>query len=182
MSETSDPTPFLIRTPEQLKAISDPFRQRMIGAFATPATAKAAAEHLEVPVGRLYHHIDQLAEAGLIKVTAEARRRGAIERTFQSVATRFKIGTDVFGGETTPGQLRETAARGAVDEMLAAYSPDGPQDLHMARARIKITEAGLAKLENRLGKFLKKYADEDGVETDVLLFAAPRGGKAEKEG
>jgi predicted ArsR family transcriptional regulator len=173
----SDATLFLIRTPEQLKAISDPLRQQLIGAFAKPTTAKQAAEHLKAPVGRLYHHIDQLLAAGLIKVTSEKQRRGAVERTFQAVAVRFRIDPGVGGGEATPAQLRETYGRGALDEMLAAYMPDGPQELHMARARLKITEEGLAKLENRLGKFLKKYADDDGVETDVLLFAAPRGGK-----
>jgi predicted ArsR family transcriptional regulator len=176
MSDT-DATLFLIRTPEQLKAISDPLRQQLIGAFASPTTAKQAAVQLQAPVGRLYHHIDQLLAAGLIKVTSERQRRGAVERTFQAVAVRFRVDPGVVSGEATPAQLRETYGRGALDDMLAAYTPDGPQVLHMARARIKITEEGLAKLETRLGKFLKKYADEDGVETDVLLFAAPRGAK-----
>jgi predicted ArsR family transcriptional regulator len=177
MSDT-DATAYQIRTPEQLKAISDPLRQQLIGAFAKPATAKQAAERLEAPVGRLYHHIDQLLAAGLIKVTAERQRRGAVERTFQAVAVRFRIDPGVGGADASPAQLRENHGRGALDEMLAAYTPEGPQELHMARAKLKITEEGLAKLESRLGKFLKKYADDDGVETDVLLFAAPRGAKA----
>ena len=172
-----DASAFLVRTPEQLKAISDPLRQRLIGAFAEPSTAKKAAEKLGTPVGRLYHHIDQLEAAGLIKVVSERQRRGAIERTFKSIATSFGVGPGAFGGETTPAGGRETQARGAVDELLAGYDPEGPQALHVARARIRIDEAGLAKLENRLSKFLKKYASDDGVETDVLLFAAPRSAK-----
>jgi DNA-binding transcriptional ArsR family regulator len=168
------PQTFMLDSPEQLKAISDPFRQQLIGAFVQPATAKDAAKRLEVPVGRLYHHLDQLEAAGLIKVVAERRRRGAVERTFQAVARRFAVSADALGGGDH-GQARESIARVALDELLAAYPPQGAEELHVARTRVNLTPAALARFELHLETILKEFASEDGIPTDILLFAAPRG-------
>ena len=79
---------FSVESAAQLRALSDPLRQRLLGAFAEPATVKAAAAALGAPVGRLYHHVDQLAAAGLIQVVSERRKRATTERTFQAVARR----------------------------------------------------------------------------------------------
>ena len=166
------PETFVLETPEQLKAIVDPFRQQLIGALAIPATAKDAAAKLEVPVGRLYHHLDQLEAAGLIKVVAERRRRGAIERTFQAVGRRFTASANALGGDLV--QARETVARSALDELLAAYPAEGEDELHVARARVKMAPAALAKFEAHLGTILEEFASDDGVPTDILLYAAPR--------
>jgi predicted ArsR family transcriptional regulator len=164
---------FVLETPAQLKAISDPFRQQLVGAFQAPATAREAAEKLRVPVGRLYHHIDQLAAAGLIKVVAERRRRGAVERTFQAVGRRFGLGPGALAGADV-AQAREAMARGALDEMLAAIPKADAQQLHIARTRVRLTPEALAWFESRFGEFLRELESDDGIETDLLFFAAPR--------
>jgi predicted ArsR family transcriptional regulator len=59
-------------------------RHRLLAVVDAPCTARAAAERLGAPVGRLYHHLDRLLAAGLVEVVGERRRRGAIERTFRA--------------------------------------------------------------------------------------------------
>src|SRR5207237_8808197 len=44
---------FLVETPEQLKALAEPLRQSLLEQFCQPATIKAAAAKLGVPVTRL---------------------------------------------------------------------------------------------------------------------------------
>ena len=172
MSE--DPTEmFLLETPAQLKAISDPFRQQLLGAFREPATAQQAAKALGVPVGRLYHHLDQLTEAGLLKVVAERRRRGAVERTFRVVAPRIGVGPGALGGADA-AQTREVMARGALDEMLAGFTPATSPQLHIARTRVRLTPEALAWFEARFADLVKELETPDGIETDLLFFAAPR--------
>ena len=56
---------------------------------------------LGVPPGRLYHHVDRLSAAGLIKTVAERQRRGAVERTLQATG----------GGQVTSIRLRLTPER-----------------------------------------------------------------------
>src|SRR6187200_782419 len=99
---------FPIRTPEQLRAVSDPFRQRLLGVLATPQTVKAAADELGAPLSRLYHHIGQLLDAGLIRVVSERKRRAATERTFQAVAATFEIAGEAMEGAGPARMLLET--------------------------------------------------------------------------
>lgn len=153
---------FAIRTPEQLRAISDPFRQRLLGIFATPHTVKAAAERLGVPVSRLYHHIGQLEAAGLIRVVSERKQRAATERTFQAVAASFEIADTAMPG-AGPARL-------AFESMLAGTA----ETPRLGRATLRLTPERLTLLEQKLGDLLKALETPDGVETEILLLAAPR--------
>src|SRR5262249_5298731 len=58
---------------EQVSALSDPLRVRMLGAFFEERTARQVAEVLHEKPTRLYHHLKSLAAAGLIKKTRTRR-------------------------------------------------------------------------------------------------------------
>jgi DNA-binding transcriptional ArsR family regulator len=167
---------FTVRTPEQLKAISDPFRQRLMGRFAEPATAKQVAEQLGVPVSRLYHHIDQLESAGLLTVVAERKRRSVVERTFQAAARRIAVaGSALSDAGSGPAHPRAAMAHLAVDAVIAAMpiEAEPASALHLAQTQLKMTAEGLAAMEAELGDFLKRFASEDGGPVNLLLVAAP---------
>jgi DNA-binding transcriptional ArsR family regulator len=173
----SEPTDiFVIRTPEQLKAISDPLRQRLVGAFAEPATIKVVAERIGVPLGRLYHHIDQLEAAGFIRVVSERKRRATVERTFQASARRFTVHASAVGAANDMA-AGAALARAAVEELLAGVSdtpaPDG--GLHIAQTVLRLTPDALARLERQIGEFLRSFESPDGRETRLLWMAAPKG-------
>jgi DNA-binding transcriptional ArsR family regulator len=165
---------FTIRTPEQLRAVSDPLRQRLMGAFAEPATVKQAAAKLGVPLGRLYHHVDQLEAAGLIRVVSERKRRATVERTFQAVARRLAVAASAIGGDG-PAAAGAAMARAAVEELLARLPAAPPSDgaMHIAQGSARLTPEGLARLEAELGAFLRRFEDPDGRETRILWMAAP---------
>src|ERR1041385_4253093 len=83
---------YSIRTPEQLKAVADPLRQRILGLFVKePRTTKQVAELLGQPPTRLYHHVDLLEKAGLIELVETRPKRGTVEKYFQAVACRFTM-------------------------------------------------------------------------------------------
>lgn len=167
---------FTIRTPEQLRAVSDPLRQRLMGTFAQPATIKEAAAKLGVPLGRLYHHVDQLEAAGLIRVVSERKRRATVERTFQAVARRLAVAASAMGAGDTAVAAGGAMARAAVEELLThlADSPAPDGLMHIARGSVRLTQDGLARLEAELGGFLKRFEEADGRETQILWMAAPR--------
>jgi DNA-binding transcriptional ArsR family regulator len=167
---------FTIRTPEQLKAISDPFRQRLMGRFAEPATAKQAAEQLGVPVSRLYHHLDQLESAGLLTVVAETKRRGAMERTFQAAAQRIAVASSALSDAGSgPAHPRAAMAHLAVDAIVGAMPAEAApaSALHLAQTQLKMTADGLAAMEAELGTFLKRFTSEEGGPVNILVLAAP---------
>lgn len=169
---------FTVTSPEQLKAISDPLRQRLMGAFGEPATIKAAAERLGVPLGRLYHHVDLLEAAGLIRVVSERKRRAAIERTFQATARRVQIAASAMEGpkgEESAGAA-SAMARAAVEQLLSSlyYDEPGQAALHMVQTTLRLTPQALADLEMALGAFLQSFESPDGVETPLVWMAAAR--------
>lgn len=82
---------------EELKAISDPLRSRILAVLSRGAmtTLQVARELGEKPT-RLYHHVDVLQSAGLVRVVREQQKRGTVERYLEPVARVFVVGRDLF--------------------------------------------------------------------------------------
>lgn len=91
---------------EQIKTLADPLRLRMLEAFGDERTTKQVADVLEEKPTRLYHHVDALERAGLIRLTRTARKRGTTEKYYQAVAESFRAELGLFaphdGAETDP--------------------------------------------------------------------------------
>jgi predicted ArsR family transcriptional regulator len=64
----------------------------MVEAFSLqPATAKQVAGRLGEKPTRLYHHVEILEKAGLIKLMATRPNRGTVEKYYQTVAKKFAV-------------------------------------------------------------------------------------------
>jgi DNA-binding transcriptional ArsR family regulator len=165
---------FLVETAEQLKALSDPFRQRLLEQFAKAATVKEAAARLGLPLTRLYHHVDLLLGAGLIRVAGEVKRRAVIERSFETVARRFAVSPAAFGGEGGRAGERGRIARANVEELL-----DGAEDkegaFRLLRTRLPLSQSGREKLEAGLQRLLDELKEPGAPEVDLLMMSARQG-------
>ena len=88
---------FTVRNLAQVKVLTDPLRQRILGAFMLePRTTKQVALRLGEKPSKLYHHVDALSRAGLIELKETRQNRGTIEKYFQSVATHFSVDSSLF--------------------------------------------------------------------------------------
>ena len=170
--ETTDGGPgadtFLVETPEQLKALAEPLRQSLLEQFCTPATIKQAAGKLGVPVTRLYHHVDQLLAAGLIRVAREEKRRAVSERFFQAVARRFAVSPAAFGGGSRIDE-RGRIARAYLEELLAGGEA-GEGAFRLLRTRARLSDEGRAKLENEIARLLEELTDPEAPLIDLMLI------------
>jgi len=170
----SDPAAdtFLVETPAQLRALSDPLRQRLLEQFAGGgATAKQAAARLGEPLTKLYHHVDQLLAAGLIKVVREEKVRSVIERTFQAAAPRFAVSPSAFGAGGGRAGARERVARGAVEELLAG-ARDEEGAFRLLRTRVRLDEKGRERLEAELARLLGELDDPAAPPIDLIMLSA----------
>ncbi|HLI52401.1 MAG TPA: helix-turn-helix domain-containing protein [Thermomicrobiaceae bacterium] len=71
-----------------------PVRLRIIKSFMGNrelTTSQLAEELPDVPPGSLYRHVGLLAKAGVLKVVAERRVRGSVERTFALLPAAARI-------------------------------------------------------------------------------------------
>jgi DNA-binding transcriptional ArsR family regulator len=169
--ETADGGPgadtFLVETPEQLKALAEPLRQSLLEQFCAPATIKQAAAKLGVPVTRLYHHVDQLLAAGLIRVAREEKRRAVSERFFQAVARRFTVSPAAFGGG---GRIDERGriARAYLEELLAG-GDTGEGAFRLMRTKARLTDEARATLENEIARLLRELSDPRAPLIDLMM-------------
>ena len=160
---------FLVETPAQLKALAEPLRQSLLEQFCSPATIKQAAASLGVPVTRLYHHVDQLLAAGLIRVAREEKRRAVSERFFQAVARRFAVSPSAFGGDGSRADERGRIARSYLEEVLAGGDA-GEGAFRLMRTKARLSDEARAKLENEIARLLKDLADPDAPLIELMLI------------
>jgi len=74
--------------------VTHPIRGPIFRRLKTPRSAAELADSMDVPVTRLYHHINRLEAAGLIQVVATRRVGAVTERRYQVVARRLRLDED----------------------------------------------------------------------------------------
>jgi DNA-binding transcriptional ArsR family regulator len=74
----------------ELRALAHPLRLRILELFAeAPRTTMQAAALLREPPTRLYHHVNALERAGLLRLQETRPNRGTLEKWYAATATRF---------------------------------------------------------------------------------------------
>ncbi len=155
------------------KALADPLRIRLFEWLAeAPRSARQLADCAGLPADRLYYHLGQLEQAGLIEV-AEYRQlaRGKVERIYRPAET------EPPGDDADP---EETAA--FLDSMLQATALDitaafrakqagRRREVDLHRGAIRLTDEALAELRGHVDQLSARFADSgaDGTWTGVLL-------------
>lgn len=121
---------------DQLKAIADPLRLRLLEAFADgPFTTKQVAHRIDESATKLYHHVDALERAGLIELVRTQQNRGTMEKYFSPVARRFQVRRDLLSAAGLNGE----ASKDLVDIYSIALE-ETAEDIRLS------SESGLIKL------------------------------------
>lgn len=111
---------FEIETGEQLRAISDPLRRRLLEIFGDEAlTTKQAAIVMNEKPTKLYHHVDLLERTGLIELVKTRQNRGTMEKYYRTVARKLSISRELI--EVSAGKVENSIAQmlaGAFEDSL----------------------------------------------------------------
>jgi len=92
---------------EQLKALSDTLRLRVLETFARQTlTTKKVAALLGESATKLYHHVQILEEAGLVRLVKTRKNRGTLEKYYQAIARDFIVDRNLL--ELARGPSRAT--------------------------------------------------------------------------
>ena len=83
-------------TIEEIKAISDPYRMKILETFKLfnrPATVKEVADALgEVPA-KIHYHVKKLEKYEIIKLVYTKEIKGIVAKYYEPTASRFQIGS-----------------------------------------------------------------------------------------
>ena len=154
---------------EQVKVVADPLRLRLLEAFCPEArTTKQVAVLLNEKPTRLYHHVEALAKAGLIRLCDTRQVRGTVEKYYRAVAKTFRADPKIFQQANAEGDEREALAD-VITTMLentAAEVRDlvrsGQHDLTsgedgvLSYLEVRASEAEVRELQGKLVALLKE--------------------------
>src|SRR5260221_8765243 len=155
------------------KALADPLRIRLLEWLAeAPRSARQLAGCAGLPADRLYYHLGQLEQAGLIEVAGYRRlARGKAERIYARAETE-PPGDDADPEETAAflGSMLQATAMDITAAYQARQAGRHPEvDLH--RGALRLTDQALAELRGHIEQLAARFADPgaDGTWTGVVL-------------
>jgi DNA-binding transcriptional ArsR family regulator len=155
------------------KALADPLRIRLLEwLFEAPRSARQLAGCAGLPADRLYYHLGQLEQAGLIEV-AEYRplARGKVERVYAPAQTE-PPGDDA-GPEETAAFQRSMLEATAMDITAAcrARQAGRRREVDLYRGALRLTDEALAELRGHVEQLAARFADPavDGTWTRVVM-------------
>ncbi len=106
---------YLIEDLFTLEVLNSPIRLRILHNLKTPGSVREVAEALEVPVTRLYYHVNLLEEIGALEIV-ETRKVGAmIQRIYRTAARTFKAGPNILDNIDDKQKFAEIGAATVVD-------------------------------------------------------------------
>ncbi len=185
-----------------LKAMADPTRLAILRRMMASATseglrhwsAKELAAALGEPQTKLYRHLKQLEETGLIRVAETRLVSGIVEQRYVAAQTSLEIARDFIQASTTRDEKADLFAAGidAYRRDLITAVRDGRVDLHAEAApevgyrkpllmfgEVRLSPARALEFRDQLAavidEFLgprarpESYTGADAVELSVLL-------------
>ena len=187
-----EPRPELVITDvEQLRAISDPLRVRIIEAMADLPlrgwTAKELAARLHTSQTKLYHHLNLLEERGFIVVAETRMVSGILEKRFQLTAVSFRVERSLLAGGGTDeiGPVIDTIFEKARNEILAGQraglvdlGADRDEERRMAlwATHARLSPASVRKVQRLVERLaaMDDLEEPDGADYGLVVAFYPR--------
>jgi DNA-binding transcriptional ArsR family regulator len=184
------------------KAMADPIRLAILRRMMAPApeqelrnwSVKELAAELDQPQTRLYRHVKQLEESGLIRVAETRLVSGIVEQRYVAAQASLEISRDFIEHATTRDETADLFAAGidAYRHDLLAAVRSGRIDLKAEKVPgaaysrpllmfgdIRLSPARASEFRDRLAEVLDEfvgshgqaqhYTGADGVELGVLV-------------
>ena len=147
----------LVSDPEQLKALADELRGRIISLLRERArSTQQLARELDIPKGTVGHHLKVLERAGLIRVVRTRKVRAVTEKFYGRVARLF-----LFEAED-PADARAIGAATLRDAASQLERAPGSGTWGLVLSRLTPTD--VARFERRVGRLLEDFRTADTAE------------------
>ena len=186
-SGSSSPA-FVLSDLKQVKALADPLRQALLGAFGgEPKTTKQIAENLGEKPTKLYHHVERLERVGLLKLVKKRQNRGTVEKYYQAVGKKFAVHPKLFGdfpkGKKSPIERALASAfdsaleeiRQGLEVKFLGTGAEHPTAV-FGQAQIRATPKQAMRLRAQIEGLMKKVRGESRDQGDryrILIVSYP---------
>jgi DNA-binding transcriptional ArsR family regulator len=160
------PDVLLVRQPEQLKALADDLRSRIVVLLRERARSTTElADKLGHPKGTVAHHVKVLEKAGLIRVVRTRKVRAVTERHYGRTARLFLFESEVPQGAEDVRNIVAAGLRIAAEEILPSDDTDPDAVGCSGSLRVRLGHADAVRFNRRLDRLMtefRKAEDPDG--------------------
>lgn len=109
---------------QQIRALAHPLRLRILGLLVRePRTTKQVADLLGENHTKLYHHVQELERAKVIRLTETRQKRGTVEKYYQATAALFRAAPSVFSSARA-GSEKSSDVEAMLNAILDAARAD----------------------------------------------------------
>ncbi|MFF4341659.1 helix-turn-helix domain-containing protein [Kitasatospora sp. NPDC001540] len=171
-----------------LKALADPLRLAVLGVLMKrdpePVSVKEVAAELDEAPTKLYRHVKQLEQTGLVYVAETRLVSGIVESRYRSAQQSLRLSPPVFAenGEQPAVLEAVLAAMDLVRSEFQRYFLAGRIDMSpekrvgkFAHATLRLSPERLRRLRERIdGALEEAFAEGDSTDPDAVeavLFA-----------
>ena len=153
-------------TPEQLKALAHPLRNRILFTLGDGATVSQLSTRLGTNKGNVAHHLAVLERAGLVRRAHTRQVRGGTERYFTRTARRLRV----------PPRAGHTAA---LLQAVADEVDGSPTEALLNLRRIRLSRGQAKQLAEHLERVVDDLVEAGPTEpTHGVLVSVFQSGRA----
>jgi DNA-binding transcriptional ArsR family regulator len=181
---------FLIEDLDIVRMLNDPVRSTILQLLIfEPKSVKDLAAELDVPVTRLYYHVNMLEDSGVIRVVATRKAGAMIQKLYQATARSYRPSPRIVDTIDDPREAARIGvatvldtARVDVEQAVAARfaEPDGDHPPSgLGRTILRLSPAEAQRLLDELGALLESFediSDDTGMWMSFSYAFAPSAG------
>lgn len=177
-----------IDSPEAIKALADPLRLRVLTLLMRDHdrswTVKEIAAELGQPVTKLYHHVNTLEQAALIRDVETRLVSGIVEHRYASGQRGLEFDDALYrSSDTRDASLANVSylIDEARDDLLGYLRSEAadPERVVVAKSRLRLTPEQADELRASIDELIDKFQKQRPTRrksvprTDVLILMHP---------
>jgi DNA-binding transcriptional ArsR family regulator len=161
-----------LETVEQLRAVSDELRQRIIGALIErPMTVTQVGEELGVAPAKIHYHVRELERVGLVRLVETREKGGILEKYYRSVARTMSVPRTLLESlspdETvaTMNEFFQDIQQGFMRAMSSTLRDESTHKrIALTRDHLWLTDDEFPAVLNAIDQALEPYQRPRGIE------------------
>lgn len=171
----------VLTTLEEVKAISDPFRYRILNTLTDmdgPATVKQIADKMKEVPAKVHYHVKKLEKVEIVKLVFTKEINGIIAKYYEPLATDFEIKCSKEVDEPAKNMLLAESQRMIsefYDESKNIFLNSTNKVIEKSKGTIinkdvYLTEEEAEEIIELMKSFFKKHKEEDSKKLKYHSF------------
>lgn len=171
-----------INTEAELEALRSPVRMRVLNAARKPRSVREIADVLDIPVTRLYYHVNFLHDVGFLDVVHTRKSGARVEKIYRVAGKSIVVGSELAENAPDPATAARALAAVVLEPAILeaetaiidrmSGEPGRPIDLGRSLAVLSPDEAATisSKIEQLVREHLADHNESDHPEAQTYAF------------